>query len=68
MSGVGQLVATDNGDPSDYIVSFPSPKRHAYSGRALAIVKGEKGQPGKVVVEASVDGLMSSKVTLHTIS
>ncbi|PKK46067.1 hypothetical protein CI102_9750 [Trichoderma harzianum] len=67
VSGAGQLVATDNGDPSDY-VSFPSPKRHAYSGRALAIVKGEKGQPGKVVVEASADGLASSKVTLHTIS
>jgi beta-galactosidase len=65
ISGPGEIVATDNGDPAD-MVSFSSKERKAYSGLALAIVRFKPGKKaaGPITVTASADGLVRGKVTL----
>jgi beta-galactosidase len=62
-AGKGQIVSTDNGDPTDR-VPFPERTRKAFGGRALAIVRAEPGMKGKIVVEARAGGMRSGKVEL----
>jgi beta-galactosidase len=62
VSGGGQIVATDNGDPAD-LVAFPSASRKAFSGKALAIIKGTGGD-GLIRVSGSSDGLSDGEVTV----
>lgn len=65
-NGAGAIVATDNGNPAD-MVAFPSHEREAFSGMALAIVKGGGGGGpggGKIVVTAKASGLASAEVTV----
>jgi beta-galactosidase len=63
ISGPGEIVATDNGDPTDRTV-FSSPDREAFSGKALAIVRALPGQAGEIVVTASTGGLTTGSVTV----
>ena len=60
-SGVGRIVATDNGDPYD-LVAFPSTERKAYSGLALAIVRSQEGKQGEMRVVAEAEGLKGAEV------
>lgn len=62
-SGPGKIVSTDNGDPTD-MTPFPSLKRKAFSGLAMAIVRSEVGGKGEVVVEAKEEGLAGGKVVV----
>ncbi|KAK3988902.1 glycoside hydrolase family 2 protein [Cladorrhinum sp. PSN332] len=62
VEGPGEIVATDNGDPYDF-VSFPSKERKAFGGLALVIVRAT-GE-GKITVTASSKGLSASKVELN---
>ncbi|WP_374014148.1 beta-galactosidase GalB [Pseudoxanthomonas koreensis] len=64
VQGPAELVATDNGDPRD-LTAFPSPERRAFSGLALAIVRGLPGQSGTVTVKASGDGLQAGELQLQ---
>lgn len=61
VSGPGKLVSTDNGDPTD-MTSFPSATRKAFSGLALAIVKANAGQTGRITVSAKADGITGGQV------
>lgn len=61
--GPGEIIATDNGDPAD-LTPFPSLKRKAFSGLALAIVKAKKGESGTITVTASGDELKKGIVTV----
>lgn len=63
ISGPGEIVSTDNGDPSDQ-TPFPSLTRKAFSGLALAIVRTTAGQAGEITVSATADGLTSAQVAL----
>lgn len=63
ISGPGEIVSTDNGDPSDQ-TPFPSLMRKTFSGLALAIVRTSAGQAGEITVSAAADGLTSAQVTL----
>ena len=54
--GPGEIVATDNGDPTDFTV-FASKDRAAFNGVALAIVRAKRGQAGKITVSAQSEGL-----------
>lgn len=63
VKGPAELVATDNGDPTD-LTAFPSPDRHAFNGKALAIVRGLPGQSGTATVTVSADTLQSATLTL----
>lgn len=81
VDGPAELVATDNGDPTD-MVAFPSPERHAFSGRALAVVRGPRREPraprtgqgsgpaadagiGVATVRVEADGLEGAEVSLR---
>jgi len=61
LDGPGELVATDNGNPTDRTV-FSSPERHAFSGMALAIVRATPGRSGKIAIQASSPGLEPAAV------
>ncbi|MBN1927015.1 MAG: DUF4982 domain-containing protein [Prolixibacteraceae bacterium] len=63
IEGPGELVATDNGDPSD-MVEFPSSERKAFSGMALAIVRSNAGENGKIILTAGSEGLEPSRVVI----
>jgi beta-galactosidase len=63
VSGPGEIVATDNGDPTDQTV-FPSMDRKAFNGLALAIVRAAPGQKGNIVVTATSDGLAEATATI----
>ena len=56
LEGPGEIVATDNGDPTD-LVAFPSTTRNAFSGMCLVIVRSLPGQTGRILLRASSDGL-----------
>ncbi|MCF3651552.1 beta-galactosidase GalB [Synoicihabitans lomoniglobus] len=55
ISGPGEIVATDNGDPTD-LTAFPSLQRQAFNGLALAIVRGKPGEPGEITVTVTAEG------------
>jgi beta-galactosidase len=62
VSGPGEIVATDNGDPTD-MTAFGSQDRKAFNGLALAIVRAKRGLSGKIIVTAKSDGLAEA----HTV-
>ncbi|MES2174354.1 MAG: beta-galactosidase GalB [Pseudomonadota bacterium] len=61
IEGPGQIVATDNGDPTD-LTAFPSHSRAAFNGLALAIVKADR--PGKIILRAHAAGLGETQVEI----
>jgi beta-galactosidase len=63
IDGPGEIIATDNGDPTD-MVEFPSKERNAFNGKALAIVRAKKGETGRIVVVAESDGLKMATVEI----
>ncbi|OTA60833.1 glycoside hydrolase family 2 protein [Hypoxylon sp. EC38] len=63
VSGPGEIVATDNGNPAD-MTSFPSTKRDAFNGLALVIVRSKIGTPGQVIVSATATDVAAAQVTL----
>jgi beta-galactosidase len=63
IQGRGEIVSTDNGDPTDY-VPFPSKGRKAFAGLALAIVRAKTGAVGAITVRAEAKGLQAAQVTL----
>jgi beta-galactosidase len=65
IEGPGEIVATDNGDPSD-LVFFGSQERAAFSGLALAIVRTINGQKGNIRVMAKSEGLESTVVEIES--
>jgi beta-galactosidase len=65
VEGPGEIVATDNGDPTSF-EAFASQDRNAFNGLCLAIVRGKSGQPGKIQLTASVDGLKVGTASIKT--
>jgi beta-galactosidase len=63
ISGPGEIVATDNGDPTSMVV-FSSPTRPAFNGKCLVIVRGTKGAAGRLQLTATAEGLRSAKLSL----
>lgn len=57
------IVATDNGDQTDF-TPFPSSKRNAFSGLMLAIIKAKPDSKGPIVVTASAQNLAASTVEI----
>jgi len=64
ISGPGQIVSTDNGNPAD-MTAFPSLTRRAFGGLALAIVRTKAGATGQINVSATAAGLASAQITLN---
>jgi beta-galactosidase len=65
IEGPGEIVATDNGDPTSF-ESFQSHERKAFNGLCLAIIRGESGQPGKIKLTATAEGLKVGAVSIKT--
>jgi beta-galactosidase len=65
IEGPGEIVATDNGDPTSF-ESFQSPERNAFNGLALVIVRGKAGQSGAIKVRAESEALKSGTVVVKT--
>jgi beta-galactosidase len=66
ISGPGEIVATDNGDPTDFTV-FASSERNAFNGLALVIVKAKRGLKGKISITAKSEGLAEATTTVTSI-
>ncbi len=65
IEGPGEIVATDNGDPTSF-ESFQSHDRKAFNGLGLVIVRGKVGQPGKIKLTATADGLQTGALSIET--
>lgn len=63
VTGPGEIVSTDNGDPTD-MTPFPSKVRSAFGGLALAIVRANPGASGTITVRAEARGLQAGEITL----
>ena len=61
IEGPGEIVATDNGDPTD-MTAFPSLDRNAFNGLALAIVRATGS--GRIILHAEGEGLEQASVHL----
>jgi hypothetical protein len=65
IAGPGEIVATDNGDPTS-LESFQSPRRRAFNGLCLAVVRTTTGRRGTIVVRAESPGLEGASVPLKS--
>jgi beta-galactosidase len=65
VTGAGALRAVDNGNAAT-TESFQADHRKAFSGMALLIVRSNKGQPGRIHVVATSDGLAQSATDVTT--
>jgi len=65
IEGPGELVATDNGDPTSF-EPFQSHDRNAFNGLCLVIVRGKVGNAGKITVNARADGLQVGRTVIRT--
>jgi beta-galactosidase len=63
-SGPGEIVATDNGDPTD-LASFSALQRKAFNGMALVIVRCKAGGQADIHVSATSAGLHSADCVIH---
>lgn len=63
LDGPAVLVATDNGDSTD-LTAFPSARRHAFSGLALAIVRARPGQAGTATLRVRSAALQEANVQI----
>jgi beta-galactosidase len=66
LDGPGEIVATDNGDPTD-LVPFPSYERKAFSGMALVIIRAKPGQTGAIRLHAASPNLIDASVLLQSV-
>ena len=63
----GELVATDNGDPTSF-EPFQASRRKAFNGLVLAIVRATPGARGPITVTATSGGLQGARATINTSS
>lgn len=65
IEGPGEIVATDNGDPTSF-ESFQAPERKAFNGLALVMVRAKPGVGGKIKLSATSEGLTGGSVTIRS--
>jgi beta-galactosidase len=65
ISGPGEIVATDNGDPTD-LESFQSTNRKAFNGLCQVIIRAKPGETGEIRLTATSDGLRSTALIIAT--
>jgi beta-galactosidase len=66
IEGPGEIVATDNGDPTSF-EPFQSHDHNAFNGFCLVIIRGKIGNPGKITVTATADGLQVGQTVVKTL-
>jgi beta-galactosidase len=65
IEGPGEIVATDNGDPTSF-ESFQSHDRKAFNGLVLVIVRGKPGESGRIKLTATADELKQETIFIKT--
>ena len=63
LEGDGKIVATDNGDETDF-TSFHSLSRYAFNGKLQAIVRAKKGAKGTLKLKTVSPGLPSAELVI----
>lgn len=63
VEGPGEIVATDNGDPTN-LTSFAAPERAAFNGRCLVIIRRQKGQAGPIRLRAEGSSLAGASLLI----
>jgi beta-galactosidase len=66
IQGPGEIVATDNGDPTSF-ESFQSSERNAFNGYCLVVVRGNRDQPGMITLRADSLQLQGTTVVLRAL-
>jgi beta-galactosidase len=64
LDGPATIAAVDNGNAAT-VETFQADYRKAFSGLALLIVRGKRGQSGRVGIVASSDGLQSAETKVE---
>jgi len=65
VGGPGEIVATDNGDPTN-LVPFYSHEREAFSGLALVIIRSKPHKSGQITITAKSPGLKEAQVVVKS--
>jgi beta-galactosidase len=65
LEGPGEIVATDNGDPTSF-ESFQSKERDAFNGLCLVIVRSRAGDAGTLKLTAQSEGMKPQSISIHT--
>lgn len=65
IEGPGEIVATDNGDPTN-MESFSSEHRQAFNGLCLVIVRSLAGKAGNITISTTSPGLNGTQVQLQS--
>jgi beta-galactosidase len=63
VSGPGEIVAVDNGDPNS-MVPFQSKEMKAFNGLCLVIVRAKPGQSGTITLRATSEGLAAGETPI----
>lgn len=67
MAGLAEIVATDNGDPTDF-EPFPSPSRRVFNGLCLVVIRGRAGEPGRIRLTARAEGLPEAELWIRSLT
>lgn len=64
VTGPGVIAGVGNGNPQSF-EPFQASYRNLFNGKTLLIVRTQKGQSGKITVEAASEGLKPVQITLQ---
>jgi beta-galactosidase len=64
VTGPGEIIATDNGDPAD-LVSFASKERAAFKGMALVVVRSRSKEHGVIKITARAEGMPAAHINIE---
>lgn len=67
LEGPGEIVATDNGDPTSF-EPFQAPRRRAFNGLCLVILRARPGAAGELRLTAAGDGLTPAITTVQLVT
>jgi beta-galactosidase len=65
LEGPGEIVATDNGDPTSF-ESFQSKERNAFNGLCLVIIRSRAGDAGTLKLTAQSDGMKPKTISIRS--
>lgn len=66
VSGQGELAGTGSASPNN-MASFTGPEVKTFRGRAMAILRPDKGNKGgRITLKAEAEGLLSDEITVET--
>jgi beta-galactosidase len=65
ISNSGKIIGVDNGNIISH-ESYQSPERHAFAGKAIAIVKAAQ-DTGKIEIKATAEGLEAGSTILEIV-